>query len=115
MMAIAVGRNSPEQAPLSAVAAKRCQSCSWPARPIPSGRVIASSLKVARKAMRRTRFSRSESGEPSRRISSSGMLELRTSAPMASLESVSSETSHPMARSPKVSPKVLKDRVASSP
>ncbi|MNC09932.1 hypothetical protein D3C75_575660 [compost metagenome] len=88
--AMAVGMNRAAQAPLRPAATNRCHSCSWPARPMPSGNAIASRRMAAKQAIKRTRWSRSDSGEPSKRSSSSGMPELSASAPIASLEPVSS-------------------------
>ncbi|MOA21905.1 hypothetical protein D3C78_1424230 [compost metagenome] len=88
--AIAVGMNNAAQDPLRPAATNRCHSCNWPARPMPSGSAIASKRMAAKQAIKRTRCSRSDNGEPSKRNSSSGMPELSASAPIASLEPVSS-------------------------
>ncbi|MNW59472.1 hypothetical protein D3C74_373910 [compost metagenome] len=88
--AIAVGMNRAEQPPLSDAARNRCQSCNWPAIPILSGNKRASSRTPASPAMNRPRCSRSDSGDPSSRKATSGMLKLSAIAPMASLEAVNS-------------------------
>ncbi|KOY15332.1 hypothetical protein AMS66_16420 [Paenibacillus xylanivorans] len=87
-IAIAVGRNRAEHAPLSPAARKRCHNCKWPASPRLSGNMRASNLTEASTAMNRPRCNRSDKGEPSNRMATSGMLKLSAIAPMAILDAV---------------------------
>ncbi|MMZ62817.1 hypothetical protein D1872_250390 [compost metagenome] len=113
--AIAVGINSAAQEPLNPAARNKCHSCNWPVKPANSGSTIAINRTQARLAKSRSRGKRSANGEPSRRRTSSGIPEQSASAPIASLEPVSSYTSHSMASKPKASPKPLREIVTRSP